>query len=50
MGKPFERKGRKTMGLQMKVYDCQVALKKCSLAIFYIEMWQNGVIGREHYL
>ncbi|MBP2630034.1 MAG: hypothetical protein H6Q70_662 [Firmicutes bacterium] len=39
-GKPFENKGRKTMGLRIiLVYDCQVAFTiylKCNLAIFLL--------------
>lgn len=38
IGKPFEKKGRKTKGLRtILVYDCLVALKydKCNQVIFY---------------
>jgi hypothetical protein len=45
-GKPFENKGRKTMGLRMiLVYDCQVAFTiylKCDLAIFFVIDYSAG--------
>lgn len=36
LGKPFERLGRKAMGLQTFVYDCQVACITQHLGSFFI--------------